>query len=98
MQKTREALIETARAVRRQKLRGNIDRRYLPRAGTKGGCFITSRQTRLFMEVWTRLQVSMDAEAREAAIAASLTDPYSAFWRGAEPISSSPRAGLSKSC
>jgi AcrR family transcriptional regulator len=51
---------------------------------TKGALFhhFKSKQS-LFLEIWTSLQVAMDAEAREAAIAArSLTDPYSAFLAG----------------
>ena len=51
---------------------------------TKGALFhhFKSKQD-LFIEIWTRLQVEMDAEAREAAVAArSLTDPYSAFLAG----------------
>ena len=51
---------------------------------TKGALFhhFKSKQD-LFTEIWTRLQVDMDQEAREAAIAArSLSDPYSAFLAG----------------
>jgi AcrR family transcriptional regulator len=51
---------------------------------TKGALFhhFKSKQD-LFTEIWTRLQVEMDQEARTAAIAArSLTDPYSAFLAG----------------
>lgn len=51
---------------------------------TKGALFhhFKSKQV-LFAEIWQRLQVEMDAEAREAAVAArSLTDPYSAFLAG----------------
>ena len=51
---------------------------------TKGALFhhFKSKQD-LFMEIWTRLQVDMDQEARDAAIAArSRTDPYSAFLAG----------------
>lgn len=51
---------------------------------TKGALFhhFKSKQD-LFTEIWTRLQVEMDQEARKAAIAArSLTDPYSAFLAG----------------
>ena len=37
----------------------------------------------LFREIWTRLQVEMDAEARQAAIAARIhTNPYGAFLAG----------------
>lgn len=51
---------------------------------TKGALFHHFPTKRdLFLEVWTRLQVAMDAEARAAAIdARSLTDPYSAFLAG----------------
>ncbi|MEO1661363.1 MAG: TetR/AcrR family transcriptional regulator [Pseudomonadota bacterium] len=51
---------------------------------TKGALFHYFRTKQdLFLEAWTRLQVAMDAEAREAAIAArSLTDPYAAFLAG----------------
>ena len=51
---------------------------------TKGALFHHFRtKQELFLEVWTRLQVAMDSEARDAAIAArSLTDPYSAFLAG----------------
>ena len=51
---------------------------------TKGALFhhFKTKQD-LFLEVWTRLQVAMDTEARAAAIAArSLTNPYSAFLAG----------------
>ena len=51
---------------------------------TKGALFhhFKSKQD-LFTEIWTRLQVEMDQEARDAAITArSLTDPYSAFLAG----------------
>ena len=51
---------------------------------TKGALFhhFKSKQA-LFLEIWTNLQVSMDSEARRAAIAArSLSDPYSAFLAG----------------
>lgn len=51
---------------------------------TKGALFhhFKSKQD-VFLETWTRLQVAMDQEAREAAIAArSLDDPYSAFLAG----------------
>jgi AcrR family transcriptional regulator len=51
---------------------------------TKGALFhhFKSKQD-LFAEIWQRLQVEMDAEAREAAVAArSRTDPYSAFLAG----------------
>lgn len=55
------------------------------RAGvTKGALFhhFKSKEA-LFAEVWTDLQVSMDQEAREAAIAArNRTDPYAALLAG----------------
>ena len=51
---------------------------------TKGALFHHFKsKDDLFREVWTRLQVEMDSEARDAAIAArSLTDPYAAFLAG----------------
>lgn len=51
---------------------------------TKGALFHHFKsKVELFREVWTRLQVEMDSEARAAAIAArSLTDPYAAFMAG----------------
>lgn len=51
---------------------------------TKGALFHHFRTKEdLFREVWTRLQVEMDDEARKAAIAArSLSDPYAAFLAG----------------
>ena len=51
---------------------------------TKGALFhhFKSKQD-LFAEIWQRLQIEMDAEARDAAVEArSLTDPYSAFLAG----------------
>lgn len=51
---------------------------------TKGALFHHFKSKKgLFREVWTRLQVNMDHEARVAATAArSLTDPYAAFLAG----------------
>lgn len=51
---------------------------------TKGALFHHFKSKEgLFREVWTRLQVKMDHEARVAATAArSLTDPYAAFMAG----------------
>jgi AcrR family transcriptional regulator len=51
---------------------------------TKGALFHHFKtKDALFREVWTQVQMEMDAEAREAAIAArSLTDPYAAFMAG----------------
>lgn len=51
---------------------------------TKGALFHHFRAKQdLFLEVWTRLQVAMDQEARRAAGAArSRSDPYSAFLAG----------------
>ena len=51
---------------------------------TKGALFHHFKtKEALFREVWTRLQVEMDTEARHRAIAArSLTDPYAAFMAG----------------
>ena len=84
--KTREALIETAARLFEDKSYAETSIADICQALgiTKGALFHHFPAKRdLFMEVWTRLQVSMDAEAREAAIAArSLTDPYSAFLAG----------------
>lgn len=51
---------------------------------TKGALFHHFKNKEaLFLAVWTRLQQSMDSEAREAAIAArSSTQPYDAFLAG----------------
>ena len=51
---------------------------------TKGALFHHFKtKEALFREVWTRLQVEMDSEARQAAIAArSRSDPYAAFMAG----------------
>lgn len=51
---------------------------------TKGALFHHFKNKQdVFLEIWTRLQLAMDQEAREAAIAArSLDDPYSAFLAG----------------
>lgn len=84
--KTREDLIETATAQFRDK--GYAETSVKDICGelgiTKGALFHHfETKLALFLEVWTRLQVAMDEEAREAAIAArSLTDPYSAFLAG----------------
>lgn len=84
--KTREALIETAARLFEDKSYAETSIADICQelGITKGALFHHFPAKRdLFMEVWTRLQVSMDAEAREAAIAArSLTDPYSAFLAG----------------
>lgn len=84
--KTREALIETAKRQFEDKSYAETSIADIcKKLGiTKGALFHHFPAKRdLFLEVWTRLQVAMDAEAREAAIAArSLTDPYSAFLAG----------------
>lgn len=51
---------------------------------TKGALFhYFSSKEALFLEVWTALQLEMDAAARNAAAAArSRTDPYAAFLAG----------------
>jgi AcrR family transcriptional regulator len=51
---------------------------------TKGALFHYFRtKDELFVEVWRQLQVEMDAEAREQAIASrSKSDPYAAFLAG----------------
>lgn len=51
---------------------------------TKGALFHHFKSKHaLFLEIWTELQVTMDREARSAAInARSLTDPYAAFLAG----------------
>ncbi|MEL7108381.1 MAG: TetR family transcriptional regulator [Pseudomonadota bacterium] len=84
--KTREALIESATRLFEDK--GYAETSIADICEeldiTKGALFHHFPTKRdLFLEVWTRLQVAMDEEARTAAIAArSLTDPYSAFLAG----------------
>lgn len=85
-EKTRARLIEVA--VRLFGARGYADTSIADicdeLAITKGALFHHFKtKEALFREVWTRLQVEMDTEARQEAIAArSLTDPYAAFMAG----------------
>ncbi|MEL7040046.1 MAG: TetR family transcriptional regulator [Pseudomonadota bacterium] len=85
-EKTREQLILVA--TKRFETQGFVDTSIndicVDLGITKGALFhhFKSKQI-LFREVWTRLQVAMDQEARVAATAArSRTDPYSAFLAG----------------
>ncbi|MEL6860807.1 MAG: TetR family transcriptional regulator [Pseudomonadota bacterium] len=85
-EKTRSKLIETA--ARLFEARGYADTSITDICAelnmTKGALFHHFRsKEELFREVWTNLQVEMDNQAREAAIAArNLTDPYAAFLAG----------------
>ncbi|MEL6856744.1 MAG: TetR family transcriptional regulator [Pseudomonadota bacterium] len=84
--KTREQLVESATRLFEAKgyAETSINDICVDLGITKGALFHYFRTKQdLFLEVWTRLQVAMDAKAREAAIAArSLTDPYAAFLAG----------------
>lgn len=84
--KTREQLVEAATRLFETKGYANtsINDICLELDITKGALFHYFRTKQaVFIEAWTRLQVAMDSEAREAAIAArSLTDPYAAFLAG----------------
>lgn len=85
-EKTRERLLEVATRLYGE--RGYSDTSIADICAeldiTKGALFHHFKtKVELFREVWTRLQVEMDGEARAAAIAArSLTDPYAAFMAG----------------
>ncbi|NQY96844.1 MAG: TetR family transcriptional regulator [Henriciella sp.] len=85
-EKTRERLLEVATRLYGE--RGYSDTSIADICAeldiTKGALFHHFKsKVELFREVWTRLQVEMDSEARAAAIAArSLTDPYAAFMAG----------------
>lgn len=84
--KTREHLVRAATTLFESKgyADTSINDICLDLGITKGALFhhFPTKQE-LFLEVWTRLQVAMDAEARAAAIAArSLNDPYRAFLAG----------------
>ncbi len=85
-EKTRSQLIETAaRLFEERGYSGTSTSEICAQLGiTKGALFHHFRSKEdLFREVWTRLQVEMDDEARKAAVAArSLTDPYAAFLAG----------------
>lgn len=85
-EKTREDLIDVATRLFRDKGFADTSINDICRdlAITKGALFHHFRtKQELFLEVWTRLQIEMDEEAREAAIAArSRIDPYSAFLAG----------------
>lgn len=85
-EKTRLQLIETAaRLFEERGYNGTSTAEICAQLDiTKGALFHHFRTKEdLFREVWTRLQVEMDDEARKAAIAArSLTDPYAAFLAG----------------
>ena len=84
--KTREHLVQVATSLFETKgyADTSVNDICLELGITKGALFhhFKTKQD-LFLEVWTRLQVAMDEEARAAAIAArSLTDPYGAFLAG----------------
>lgn len=85
-QKTREDLIDAAARLFEQDGYAKTSTNDICKVLgiTKGALFhhFKSKQD-VFLEVWTRLQVSMDQDARDAAIQArSLDDPYSAFLAG----------------
>lgn len=83
---TREALLRAARiSFANQGFAGTSVVAVATAAGTtKGALFhYFSSKEALFLEVWTALQLEMDAAAREAASAArSPVDPYAAFLAG----------------
>nr|WP_070960404.1 TetR family transcriptional regulator [Hyphomonas sp. Mor2] len=85
-EKTREQLLDVA--ARLYGMRGYADTSIADICAeldiSKGALFHHFKtKDALFREVWTRLQVEMDTEARTAAIAArSRTDPYAAFMAG----------------
>ena len=85
-EKTRAQLIATA--ARLFEARGYADTSIADICAelnmTKGALFHHFKsKEELFREVWTNLQVEMDDQAREAAIAArNLADPYAAFLAG----------------
>lgn len=83
---TRMALLEAARqCFTARGFKGtSVDAIAAAAGTTKGALFhhFTSKED-IFLEVWTGLQVEMDAAARDAAIAGrSKTDPYAAFLAG----------------
>ncbi|MFN4184451.1 MAG: TetR/AcrR family transcriptional regulator [Hyphomonas sp.] len=83
---TRESLLRAAReSFANQGFAGTSVVAVATASGTtKGALFhYFSSKEALFLEVWTALQLEMDAAARNAAIAArSKTDPYAAFLAG----------------
>ncbi|ABI76699.1 transcriptional regulator, TetR family [Hyphomonas neptunium ATCC 15444] len=83
---TRESLLSAAReSFANQGFAATSVATVAAAAGTtKGALFhYFSSKEALFLEVWTALQLEMDAAAREAAKAArSGTDPYAAFLAG----------------
>lgn len=83
---TREALLRAAReSFANQGFAATSVASVVASAGTtKGALFhYFSSKEALFLEVWTSLQLEMDAAARDAAIAArSKDDPYAAFLAG----------------
>ncbi|PKP81035.1 MAG: TetR family transcriptional regulator [Alphaproteobacteria bacterium HGW-Alphaproteobacteria-18] len=83
---TREALLRAARkSFATQGFAGTSVASVAAGAGTTKGAlfhYFSSKEV-LFLEVWTALQLEMDAAARTAAIAArSKDDPYAAFLAG----------------
>lgn len=84
---TRDALIRAAReSFANQGFAATSVASVAAAAGTtKGALFhYFSSKEALFLEVWTALQLEMDAAARAAAAAArSQSDPYAAFLAGA---------------
>lgn len=83
---TREALLRAARELfTNQGFAATSIAAIVASAGTtKGALFhYFSSKEDIFLEVWTALQLEMDAAARDAATAArSKTDPYAAFLAG----------------
>ena len=83
---TREALLRAARELfTNQGFAATSIAAIVAAAGpTKGALFhYFSSKEDIFLEVWTALQLEMDAAARDAAAAArSKTDPYAAFLAG----------------
>lgn len=83
---TREALLHAARDLfTNQGFAGTSVAAVVAAAGTtKGALFhYFSSKEELFLEVWTSLQLEMDAAARDAALRArSKSDPYAAFLAG----------------
>lgn len=83
---TREAILAAARVLFAEAgYAGTSIQAIVAEAGvTKGALFhhFGSKED-LFVDVWRQLQIEMDAEAREKAIASrSRTDPYAAFLAG----------------
>lgn len=83
---TRDALLRAAReSFANQGFANTSLAAVVAAAGTTKGAlfhYFSSKEV-LFLEVWTALQVEMDAAASQAAVAArSKTDPYAAFLAG----------------